>query len=53
LDEEIYILIKHANFDANYIENIPIYRRRHFLYLFNKENEKIQELQENEERKHR
>lgn len=39
MNEEIYILTKHANFDAKYIENIPIYRRRHFLELLKEENE--------------
>lgn len=46
VNEEIFILTKHAKFQADYIENIPIYRRRHFLYLLEKENEKIQELQD-------
>ena len=43
INEEIYVLTRHGRFDANYIENIPIYRRRHFLYLLQKEAEKIEE----------
>jgi hypothetical protein len=46
VDEEIYILTKHAKFQADYIENLPIYRRRHFLFLLQKENEEIERLQE-------
>lgn len=46
LDEEIYILTKHAKFQAEYIESIPIYRRRHYLYLLQKENEELEKLQE-------
>jgi hypothetical protein len=51
VDEEIYILTKHAKFQADYIENLPIYRRRHFLFLLQKENEEIERLQEQAERK--
>ena len=43
VDEEIYHLTRHAHFQAEYIENIPIYRRRHFLYIHQKEVEKLQE----------
>ena len=46
VDEEIYILTKHAKFQADYIENLPIYRRRHFIYLLQKENEEIERLQD-------
>jgi hypothetical protein len=42
VDEEIYVLTKHARFQADYIENIPIYRRRHYLYLLERENEEIE-----------
>jgi len=42
VDEEIYILTKHAKFQAEYVENLPIYRRRHFLFLLQKENEEIE-----------
>lgn len=47
VNEEIYILTKHVKFQAEYIENIPIYKRRHFLHLFEKEREKIEEMQDN------
>ena len=43
VDEEIYFLTKHGRFQADYLENIPIYRRRHFLYLLQKEIEKANE----------
>jgi len=46
VNEEIYILTKHAKFQAEYVENLPIYRRRHFLHLLQEENEEIERLQE-------
>jgi len=46
VNEEIFILIHHANFQADYIENLPVYRRRHFLFLLQKENDEIERLQE-------
>jgi hypothetical protein len=46
VDEEIFILTKHAKFQADYIENLPIYRRRHFLFLLQKENDEIEKLQD-------
>jgi len=46
VNEEIYILTKHAKFQADYIENLPIYRRRHFLFLLQKENEEIERIQD-------
>jgi len=51
VDEEIYILTKHAKFQADYIENLPIYRRRHFLFLLNKENDEIEKMQDRERNK--
>jgi hypothetical protein len=51
VDEEIYILTKHAKFQADYVENIPIYRRRHYLFLLQRENEEIEKMQEQQERK--
>jgi len=44
MDEEIYVLTKHAKFQADYIENLPIYRRRHFLELLKKENDEIERI---------
>jgi hypothetical protein len=41
ITEETYILTKHSNFDSEYVENIPIYKRRYFLDLLEKENEMI------------
>jgi hypothetical protein len=46
VNEEIYVLTKHAKFQAEYIENLPIYRRRHFLFLLQKENEEIEKQQD-------
>ena len=46
VDEEIYILTKHAKFQADYIEKLPIYRRRHFLFLLQKEHEEIEKIKE-------
>ena len=51
VNEEIYILTKHAKFQADYIEKLPIYRRRHFLHLLQEENEEIERLQEQASRK--
>jgi len=50
VNEEIYILTKHAKFQADYIENLPIYRRRHFLFLLQRENEEIERLQDEAKR---
>jgi hypothetical protein len=52
VDEEIYVLTKHAKFQADYIENLPIYRRRHFLFLLQKENEEIEKVRDREKNKH-
>ena len=46
VDEEIYILTKHAKFNPDYVEKLPIYRRRHFLFLLQKENEEIEKMHE-------
>jgi len=51
VNEEIYILTKHGRFQANYIENIPIYRRRHFLHLLKKERDEIERIADNERNK--
>jgi phage terminase Nu1 subunit (DNA packaging protein) len=53
LDEEIYLLTKHGKFQADYIENIPVYRRRHFIYLLNKEFDAIEEEQEKMKNKYK
>ena len=46
VDEEIFVLTRHGRFEASYIESIPIYRRRHFLFLLEKEAEKLEEQAE-------
>ena len=51
VDEEIYILTKHAKFQADYIEKLPIYRRRHFLFLLQRENDEIEKMNEKARRK--
>jgi len=51
VDEEIYILTKHAKFQADFVERIPIYRRRHFLFLLEKEHEEIEKLRDREQNK--
>jgi hypothetical protein len=51
VNEEIYVLTKHAKFQADYIESIPVYRRRYFLHLLEKENEALQAQQDEIERK--
>ena len=52
VNEEIYILTKHAKFQADYVENLPVYRRRHFLHLLEKETEEIKKLQDREKAKY-
>jgi phage terminase Nu1 subunit (DNA packaging protein) len=43
VDEEIYLLTKHGKFEASYVERIPVYRRRYFLHLLEKEAEQREE----------
>jgi len=43
VDEEIYYLTRHGKFEATYIEIIPIYKRRYYLHLLEKEAEKLEE----------
>jgi hypothetical protein len=52
VNEEIYILTKHAKFQADYVENLPVYRRRYFLFLLQKEHEEIEKIREKEESKY-
>ena len=51
VDEEIYILTKHAKFQAEYLENLPIYKRRYFLFLLQKEHDEVQEQQDRQQNK--
>ena len=53
VNEEIYILTHHADFQADYIEKLPVYRRRHYLHLLEKENEEIEKLQDEAQRKNK
>jgi len=40
VNKEIYYLTKHGRFQAEYVENLPVYKRRYFIYLLNDEIEK-------------
>lgn len=44
--EEIYLLTKHAGFSSKYIENIPVYKRRYYLSLLEKELKETKEAQD-------
>jgi phage terminase Nu1 subunit (DNA packaging protein) len=44
--EEIYILTKHGRFSAEYIERIPVFKRRYFLDLMKQEADEIKKEQE-------
>jgi len=44
--EEIYLLTKHANFSAEYVERIPIYKRRYYTHLLKKEVDEIKRQQD-------
>jgi hypothetical protein len=48
---EIYILQKHAGFSAEYIENIPIYKRRFYLNQLREEIEAQKKAQDDAIRK--
>jgi hypothetical protein len=49
--QEIYILQKHANFSAQYVENLPTWKRRYYIHLLEEEVEQIKAKQESESRK--
>jgi len=44
--EEIFILTHHGDFDSEYIENIPVYKRRFHLNLLKEEFDQIRREQE-------
>jgi hypothetical protein len=44
--QEIYILQKHANFPAPYIENLPTWKRRYHIHLLEKEVEELKKHHE-------
>lgn len=46
-------MTKHAKFQAEYVENLPIYRRRHFIHLLEKEIEEMEKEQEKIKSKNR
>ena len=43
VSKEIFYLTKHGRFQADYIENLPVYKRRYYIYLLNEEIEKQNE----------
>ncbi|GAG92623.1 unnamed protein product [marine sediment metagenome] len=44
--EEIYLLTHHAGYSAEYIENIPVFKRRFYLNLLKQELMGIKEEQD-------
>jgi len=44
--EEIYLLTKHGRFSAEYIEKIPVYKRRFYLNLMKEEADELRKEQE-------
>lgn len=51
--EEIYLLTKHANFSSDYIETIPVYKRRFYLNMLKEELEDTKRAHEKAESKAR
>lgn len=49
--EEIYLLTKHANFSSEYIEKIPVYKRRFYLEMLKEELEQQKKAREKAEAK--
>jgi hypothetical protein len=49
--QEIYVLTKHANFSAQYVENLPTWKRRYYIHLLEKDVEETKKQQENQSRK--
>lgn len=49
--EEIYLLTKHANFSSEYIEGIPVYKRRFYLNMLKEELEETKAAHEKAEKK--
>ena len=44
--QEIYLLLKHGGFNAEYIEDAPVFKRRFFLNLLEKEADEMKKQQE-------
>lgn len=51
--QEIYILTKHANFSAEYVENLPTWKRRYYIDLLEREVDEVKKQQEAQSRKAR
>lgn len=49
--EEIYLLTKHAKFQSEYVENIPVYKRRFYLNMLKDEFDDAKKAQEKAENK--
>jgi len=44
--EEIYLLTKHGRFASDYVEKIPVFKRRYFLNLMKEEADELRKEQE-------
>ena len=44
--EEIYVLTKHGKFQSDYVENIPVFKRRFYLNLLKEELEEVKKQNE-------
>ena len=51
--DEIYVLTRHGRFSAEYIEIIPVHKRRYFLHLMEAEADEIKKERERLERKNK
>ena len=49
--DEIYVLTKHGKFSPEYLETIPIYKRRYFLHLMEEEADAIKKERDRVDRK--
>jgi len=48
IEEELYILVKHANFGYDEAKNLPVYSRRLHLGFLQKELKETKEIQDAE-----
>ena len=44
--QEIFLLTKHGKFNAEYIEDAPVSKRRYYLHLLEKEAEEVKKQQD-------
>ncbi|NJO61973.1 MAG: hypothetical protein HC836_28140 [Richelia sp. RM2_1_2] len=51
--QEIYLLTKHGRFDSEYVEQLPVYKRRFHLHLLEKEAKDTKEAYEKEAKKNK